>query len=289
MVVQKYSTMKYILALLCLSATLAVVNAQEATDTNSVATNSITAQLTAIREKVMAKANQGKKAESDFAEELKALDDLYAKNRDQKTDELASVLGFKTLIYLRGLGDQEKGKAVLEQIKNDFPGTKSSENAAKALDSLREEAEAKKVFDALVIGATFPGFTEKDLDGKPLAISDYKGKVLLVDFWATWCGPCIAELPNVKKVYDAYRTKGFDVLGISLDNDEDKLKSFLKENEMPWRQYFDGQGWNNKLGRKYGIRGIPATFLLDGNGKIIDKNLRGEKLEQAVEKAVGKK
>jgi peroxiredoxin len=95
-------------------------------------------------------------------------------------------------------------------------------------------------------------------------------------------------LPNVKKVYDAYHAKGFDVLGISLDSDEEKLKSFLKENEMPWRQYFDGQG-DKKISRKYGITRIPTTFLLDGNGKIIEKDLRGEKLEEAVEKAIGKK
>ena len=281
--------MKHTLALFCLILSLAPGLTEGVTDTNVVATNSITSQLTAIKENVMAKAQAGKKAESDFTQEIKALDELFEKNRSQKTEELASVLSFKAMIYFSGLRNQEKGKAVLEQIKNDFPGTKSSENAGKALDSLREEAEAKKIFDSLVPGSTFPEISEKDLEGKPLSISDYKGKVLLVDFWATWCGPCRAELPSVKKVYDAYHAKGFDVLGISLDNDEEKLKAFLKDNEMPWRQYFDGQGWNNKIIGKYGIRGIPATFLLDGSGKIIEKDLRGDKLEKAVEKAIGKK
>jgi peroxiredoxin len=280
--------MRYILALLCLSASLACGIAQAPADANAVETNSITAQLDTIKEKVMAKAREGKKSESDFSQEIKALDELFEKNQSQKTDELASVLGFKALLYRSGLQNEEKGKAILEQIKNDFPGTKSSENAAKALEGLREQAEAQKIFDGLQAGITFPDFSEKDLDGKPLSIADYKGKVLLVDFWATWCGPCRAELPNVKKVYDAYHAKGFDVLGISLDSDEEKLKSFLKENEMPWRQYFDGQG-DKKISRKYGITRIPTTFLLDGNGKIIEKDLRGEKLEEAVEKAIGKK
>ena len=110
----------------------------------------------------------------------------------------------------------------------------------------------------------------------------------IVDFWATWCGPCVAELPNVLKAYEKHHAEGFEIIGISLDKDKAKLESFTKEKNMPWQQFFDGLFWNNKLSTKYGVNSIPATYLLDGEGKIIGKNLRGEALEAAVAKALGR-
>jgi thiol-disulfide isomerase/thioredoxin len=112
---------------------------------------------------------------------------------------------------------------------------------------------------------------------------------VLVDFWATWCGPCVGELPNVLKTYEKHHADGFDIIGISLDQDKAKLTSFTKEKNMTWRQYFDGQVWQNKLAVKYGVNSIPATYLLDGEGKIIAKDLRGEALEEAVTRALAKK
>jgi thiol-disulfide isomerase/thioredoxin len=107
-----------------------------------------------------------------------------------------------------------------------------------------------------------------------------------VDFWATWCGPCVAELPNVLETYQKYHDKGFDVVGISLDQDENKLKSFILQRKISWHQYFDGKGWENKLAVKYGISSIPATYLLDKDGKIVAKDVRGEELGKAVAKAL---
>jgi len=112
---------------------------------------------------------------------------------------------------------------------------------------------------------------------------------VLLDFWATWCGPCVRELPSVIKTYDAHHKQGFEIIGISLDKDRKKLASFTKENNMTWPQYFDGLGWQNKLAVKYGVSSIPATYLLNGAGTIIGKDLRGEDLEQAVAKALAKK
>jgi thiol-disulfide isomerase/thioredoxin len=193
------------------------------------------------------------------------------------------------MLYLEVLDNTEKGAALVQQVKQDFPDTQAGKNADKILEQIKLQAEAKKIQSSLVAGVRFPDFDEKDVAGQPLSIASYKGKVVLLDFWATWCGPCVAELPNVLKTYEKHHAGGFEIIGISLDKDKDKLTSFTKEKNMPWRQYFDGLYWQNKLAVKYGINSIPATYLLDGEGKIIAKNLRGEALEEAVAKALTKK
>ena len=164
--------------------------------------------------------------------------------------------------------------------------TKSIRISQEAISSIQQHEEGRKIRRTLADGTKFPDFAEKDLQGNPLSVAKYKGKLVLVDFWATWCGPCVGELPSVIKAYNKHHADGFEIIGISLDMDEQKLKSFLKTKEIPWAQYFDGKGWQNKLAAKYGIQSVPATFLLDGDGKIIGQDLRGEALEEALAKAL---
>ncbi|MDZ4404167.1 redoxin domain-containing protein [Prosthecobacter sp.] len=121
---------------------------------------------------------------------------------------------------------------------------------------------------------------------------DYKGKIVMLDFWATWCGPCIAEVPNLTKVYTDLKPKGFEVLGISLDSERtrEKLAQFTKDKGMAWPQICDGKGWEAELGKLYGVRAIPSCFLVDGTtGKILAKGteLRGAALRPTIEKALG--
>jgi thiol-disulfide isomerase/thioredoxin len=157
------------------------------------------------------------------------------------------------------------------------------------LRSLAEEQAAIKFQDGLVVGATFPDFAEKDLNGQPLSASQFKGKVVLLDFWATWCAPCRAKLPGVIEIYKKYHPQGFEIIGISLDSDREQLAAFVKQQVgMTWPQYIDGEGDTNKLATKYGIEAIPYTLLIGPDGKIIGKDLRGDSLGQSVACALGK-
>ena len=244
------------------------------------------ANLAELVGKIQAKLKEGQNTEKDLAEELKQFDALLAQYKDEKTDDVAQILLMKAMLYVQVLDNTEKGLQSLKQLKSDFPGTEPGKGADDLIASIQQQEETKKIQRALVVSAKFPDFEEKDIAGKPLSIAKYKGKVVLIDFWATWCGPCIGELPNVLKTYKKYHAKGFEIIGISLDKEEQTLTSFIKKRDMPWQQFFDGKGWGNKLAVKYGVNSIPMTYLLDGEGKIVATNLRGEELDAMVAKTL---
>jgi thiol-disulfide isomerase/thioredoxin len=253
------------------------------------ATNGVSAELRGLVQQVRTKIAAGKNTEKDFAPELQAFDALLARHAGENNDGMAQVLYMEAMLYIEVLNDPAKGKVLMNKLKNDYPDTKLGKDADRILQSLEKRAEAKKTRSALKPGAAFPDFHVKDLTGQPLSVGALQGKVVLVDFWATWCGPCVAELPNVMKAYDKHHGDGFEIIGISLDSDKAKLDKFTKDKKMTWQQFFDGQGWGNKLAGQYGVNSIPATYLLDGEGKIIAKDLRGDALEAAVAKALAKK
>jgi len=289
--------MKNSIVLAIVTATLLVFHGQgiaaepEAAKSESI--GQAKADLQVLVGKVQAKLTGGKKTEQDLADELKEFDALLAKYKDLKTDEVAQILLMKAMLYLQVFENPEKGTALVNQLKAEFPETSQGKRAGDIIVSLKQQQEMKKNQEEadlkLAVGKVFPDFEENDLADKPLSVGKYKGKVVLVDFWATWCGPCVGELPNVLKTYEKYHPKGFEIVGVSLDSDKTKLTSFMETKKITWQQYFDGKGWGNKLAGKYGVSSIPATFLLDREGKIISKNLRGEALEAEVAKILDSK
>jgi peroxiredoxin len=237
------------------------------------------ADLKALVTKIQAKLKEGKPTEATLAPELKEFDALIEKYKGDKSDDVAQIYMMKATLYSQVLDNEAKGDEVLEQLKRDFPDSK-------AVAMLKRQEVGKKIRAGLVKGAAFPDFDKKDLAGKPLSIASLKGKVVLIDFWATWCGPCVAELPSVLEAYEKHHAAGFEIIGISLDRDQQKLETFVKEKKMTWPQYFDEKG---ALAQQYGVESIPTTYLLDGEGKIIASNLRGEAVEAAVAQALAKK
>ncbi len=121
------------------------------------------------------------------------------------------------------------------------------------------------------------------VDGREVDLSKMAGKVVLIDFWATWCGPCVKEIPNVLKSYEKFHDKGFEIIGISLDSDKAKLESFTKEKGMTWVQFFDGKAWQNEISTRFGIKSIPAMWLVNKKGMVVSIDARG-KLDELVEK-----
>ncbi|QEM07496.1 AhpC/TSA family protein [Mucilaginibacter rubeus] len=162
--------------------------------------------------------------------------------------------------------------------------------AIKATEAGKKFAERLPKLKAVALGATAPEFAEADTAGKMVSLSSFRGKYVLIDFWASWCGPCRRENPNVVKAYNAYKGKNFTILGVSLDrpNAKDKWLAAIHKDGLTWNHVSDLKFWDSKAADLYAVRGIPQNFLLDPNGKIIGKNLRGEDLENKLAEIFGK-
>jgi len=136
----------------------------------------------------------------------------------------------------------------------------------------------------LMPGIQAPEIVQKSPEGKELKLSDYKGKIVLIDFWASWCGPCRRENPNVVRVYNKFKDKGFEIFGVSLDKSKDKWIAAIKKDKLTWPHVSDLKGWGSKHAKDYGVTGIPQTFLIDKEGRIIAKNLKGAQLDAQLTK-----
>lgn len=154
------------------------------------------------------------------------------------------------------------------RIKNSYLGQKLK----LTIDTMRKTA----------IGSIAPDFTLTNPEGKDISLSDYRGKYVLLDFWASWCGPCLREVPNVRKVYDRYHPKGFEILSVSLDDKKDNWTEAIDKHHLNWEHVSSLKGWQCPVAKLYSVSGVPAMFLLDQDGRIIACGLRGEELGQKV-------
>jgi len=183
---------------------------------------------------------------------------------------------FLSIIALSMLGNHAADMAEMENLYSLLsPQLKNTQTAR----TFRASIDAAKV---TAVGSIAPDFTQNDVNGKPVSLSSFKGKYVLIDFWASWCGPCRQENPNVVRAYNKYKNKKFTVLGVSLDR-PDARNSWLaaiKNDGLVWTQVSDLKFWNNEVAQLYNITAIPANFLLDPEGRIIARDLRGEALDK---------
>lgn len=178
-------------------------------------------------------------------------------------------------------------EAVARQLENSLPGSPTIKSNYDSYLGLKAQKES---MEFLSPGKVAPDFEEVMLDGQTkMKLSDLRGKVVLLDFWASWCGPCRKENPNVVALYEKYKDKGFTVMSVSLDKDKGKWEEAIKRDNLSWPNHVsDLKGWSCEAAKKYQVKGIPFTVLIDQEGKIIDTKLRGEGLAMELEKIFGK-
>lgn len=169
---------------------------------------------------------------------------------------------------------------VIKQLVAGFSGSPSTDNAVKQFELAKQQ---KKANEFLASGKPAPDFTQNDVNGNPVSLHDLKGKVVLIDFWASWCGPCRKENPNVVKLYEKYKDAGFTVLSVSLDDNKTNWLAAIEKDKLSWPYHVsDLKKWSNEVARLYRVSGIPFTVLVDAQGNVIDTKLRGPELERAL-------
>ena len=188
-----------------------------------------------------------------------------------KTHPKSAVSGFIIYTDLNNpaipISDVEEALSYLDKS---ISGTKFAKLATKRVEDVR----------GTTVGYKANNFSQTTPDGKVVSLSDFRGKYVLIDFWASWCRPCRMENPNVVSAYNRFKDKGFTVLGVSMDSNKEPWVNAIKQDGLVWTQVSDLKGWGNEVGKMYSVTGIPQNFLVDREGKIIAKDLRGAALDE---------
>ena len=184
---------------------------------------------------------------------------------------ITNAVGIQLLPSYAAAFDLEKQKSLVEKVPAQFANNDRIAKLKKHIETVEKTAVGQKYID----------FSMDTPEGQTVKLSDFisKNKYTLIDFWASWCGPCRKEMPNVVAAYKEFKNKGFGIVGVSLDNNLDKWKEAITTLDITWPQMSDLQGWNNAGAKLYGVNSIPATVLVDQEGTIVARNLRGEDIK----------
>jgi thiol-disulfide isomerase/thioredoxin len=184
------------------------------------------------------------------------------------------AVGWKILFDAADGFGGEKARQLYTQIAMKAPAADLKRAATARLQTLKNSPASGGGSKLIAANEKHISLSFTATDGRPVDLSQMAGKVVLIDFWATWCGPCREELPNVKKAYAEFHDKGFEIVGVSFDNDIQTLQRFTASNDMPWPQFCDGGGWQNAINKDFGINAIPAMYLVDKKGMLRDTHGR---------------